>query len=116
MKCDEGYLCVKCGAEVEAILDSALYLRYLLGEVRLEELHLLPECHLGCHRELAQYIVDPDFAPVSCEGFFDKRLIDPDYVRNEESRVTAAWKRLQALPTSGRHLLEYPLDENSEVR
>src|SRR5437660_390556 len=40
-KCDEGYRCDVCGRDVEAITDSELYLRYVLGEVPLEQLHAL---------------------------------------------------------------------------
>jgi hypothetical protein len=32
-KCDEGYRCEVCGLDVEVIVDSDLYLRYVLGEV-----------------------------------------------------------------------------------
>ena len=35
-KCDEGYRCEVCGVDVEAITESDLYLRYVLGEVPLE--------------------------------------------------------------------------------
>ena len=35
-KCDEGYRCEMCGRDVEAIAESDLYLRYVLGEVPLE--------------------------------------------------------------------------------
>ena len=32
-RCDQGYLCEVCGAEVEEITESDLYLAYVLGEV-----------------------------------------------------------------------------------
>ena len=32
-RCDQGYLCEVCGRDVEAITESDLYLRYVLGEV-----------------------------------------------------------------------------------
>ena len=35
-RCDEGYRCEVCGRDVEAVTDSDLYLRYVLGEVPLE--------------------------------------------------------------------------------
>ena len=38
-KCDEGYRCEVCGQDVEAITESDLYLRFVLGEVPLEMLH-----------------------------------------------------------------------------
>ena len=53
--------------------------------------------------------VDRDFEPVFVEGFFDKRLLDKDFVRNEESRISTAWRRLQAIPSLGLALPEYPL-------
>ena len=54
------------------ITDSDLYLRYVLGEVPIYQLHQLPERHVPCNAALAQYIVDPEFAPVSCDGAFAK--------------------------------------------
>src|SRR5207253_5771351 len=60
MKCDEGYVCEVCGRDVEPITDSDLYLRYVLGEVPLERLHLQRERHIRCNPALAQYIADAD--------------------------------------------------------
>ena len=108
-KCDEGYRCEVCGRDVETIVDSDLYLRYVLGEVPLERLHLSPERHVHCNPALAQYIVDPAFAPVGCEGPFAKADLDATFVSNEEQRVTRAWRRLQALPTLRLTIAEYPL-------
>ena len=108
-KCDEGYRCEVCGRDVEAIPDSDLYLRFVLGEVPLEMLHRLPERHITCNPALAQYIVDPDFPPVACDGPFSKAELDPEYVRGEEVRVTRGWRRLQAIPTLGLTVPEYPL-------
>ena len=108
-KCDEGYRCEVCGRDVESITDSDLYLRYVLGEVPLELLHRLPERHICCNPGLAQYIVDPAFVPVSCDGPFDKTALDPEFVRAEEARVTRGWRRLQAIPTLGLSVPEYPL-------
>jgi hypothetical protein len=113
-KCDEGYVCEVCGGDVEAIPESDLYLRYVLGEVPLETLHLLPERHITCNPALAQYIVDPTFPPVTCDGPFSKTTFDPEYVRNEESRVTRGWRRLQAIPTLGLTVPEYPLSVTSD--
>jgi hypothetical protein len=108
-KCDEGYLCEVCGQEVSVVTDSDLYLRYILGEVPLEQLHLNPERHLPCNPALAQYIVDVRFSPVVCEGFFDKRCLDQEYVQAEELRVTQGFQRLQAIPRLGLAIPEYPL-------
>jgi hypothetical protein len=109
MKCDEGYLCDVCGAEVPVVTDSDLYLRYILGEVPMEQLHLHPERHLSCNPALAQYITDSRFPGVVCESFFDKRHLDPAFVRAEEARITQAFQRLLALPTIGLAIPEYPI-------
>ena len=42
-KCDEGYLCCVCGADVEKITDSDLYLRFVIGLLDPELLHAQPE-------------------------------------------------------------------------
>jgi hypothetical protein len=108
-RCDEGYRCEVCGQDVEAITESDLYLRYVLGEVPLEGLHRLPERHVRCNPALAQYIIAEGFAPVACDGPFGKAQLDPAFVREEETRITRAWRRLQAIPTLGLTLAEYPL-------
>jgi len=94
---------------VENITDSDLYLRYILGEVPLERLHLQRERHIDCNPALAQFIVNPEFAAISCPGAFDKRQLDASYVADEEIRVTRGWKRLRAIPTLGLSIAEYPL-------
>jgi hypothetical protein len=115
-KCDEGYRCEVCGRDVEAIVDSDLYLRYVLGEVPLEGLHLAPERHVRCNPALAQYIVDASFEPVACEGPFGKRELDASFVAEEERRVTRAWRRLQEIPTLGLSLAEYPFSVTPDMR
>ena len=110
-KCEQGYLCDVCGSDVEAMTDSDLYLRFILGEVRPEELHVSRERHIRCNPVLAQFIVDPDFQPVACEGAFAKESLDPNSVAEQEERVTRAWRRLQQLPGSGLPILDYPLPE-----
>ncbi len=59
--CDEGYRCEVCGQDVEDLTQSDLYLRYVLGEVDPETLHVSPERHLTCNPTLAQFIVAEDF-------------------------------------------------------
>jgi hypothetical protein len=108
-KCDEGYRCAVCGRDVAAIAESGLYLRYVLGEVPLERLHRLPEHHVRCDPGLAQYVVDPAFEPVACDGPLAKAGLDPEFVRGEERRVTRGWRRLQAIPRLGLAVPEYPL-------
>ena len=110
-KCEQGYLCDVCKSDVEAMTDSDLYLRFVLGEVRTEELHVSRERHIRCNPVLAQFIVDPAFQPVVCDGPFAKELLDASSVAEHEERVTRAWRRLQQLPGSGLPILEYPLPE-----
>jgi hypothetical protein len=110
-RCEQGYLCEVCGQDVGAITDSDLYLRYVLGEVPAEVLHLARERHIRCNPALAQYIVDPEFAPVRCEGAFAKEGLDAAFVAAEEARVTRGWRRLQELPGLGLPIIDYPLPE-----
>jgi hypothetical protein len=110
--CEQGYLCDVCGGDVEEITQSDLYLRYVLGEVHPEKLHVLRERHIRCNPVTAQFIVDPQFEPVRCEGDFAKEKLDPAFVTQEEARVTRGWRRLQELPTLGLATIqEYPLPE-----
>jgi len=108
-KCDEGYRCDVCGGDVEAMADSDLYLRYVLGDVPLERLHLQAERHIHCHPALAQYIVADDFEPLECPGPFNKRGLAAEYVLAQQLRVTNAWRRLQQIPKLGLAIPEYPL-------
>lgn len=113
-RCDEGYRCKVCGSDVEAVTDSDLYLRYILGEVPLEALHLQPECHVRCNPALAQYIHGETWATVTCTGAFAKSNFDAAFVAEETSRISRAWRRLQSLPTLGLSLPEYPLSVTPE--
>ena len=110
-RCEEGYLCEVCGLEVADLIDSDLYLRYVLGEVRPEMLHRLPERHLRCNPALAQYITATEFPQVICDGPFAKQHLDAEHVAEEEARVTRGWRRLQELPGLGLTILDYPLPE-----
>jgi hypothetical protein len=114
-RCEQGYLCEVCGQDVAEITDSDLYLRFVLGEVPAEQLHLLPERHVRCNPALAQYVVDSAFDPVRCEGAFAKEYLDSAFVAEEEARVTRGWRRLQELPALGLPILEYPLPEVREA-
>jgi hypothetical protein len=110
--CEQGYLCEVCGGDVEGIPDSDLYLRYVLGEVPPEQLHILRERHIRCNPTLAQFILDPGFEPVRCQGAFAKDQLDPAFVAEQELRVTRAWRRLQEIPSLGLATIqEYPLPE-----
>jgi hypothetical protein len=109
--CEQGYLCDVCGQDVEAITDSDLYLRYIMGEVSPLVLPTLRERHIRCNPATAQYIVDDGFEPVQCEGFFAKQNLDAAYVAQQEALVTRAWQRLQEVPRLGIPMTEYPLPE-----
>ena len=114
-KCEEGYLCDVCGGDVEHIWESDLYLRYVIGRVDPETLHTTRERHIRCNPTLAQFIVDPDFEPVTIEGPFDKRQLDASYVREQERLITRGWQRLKELAhQEGVSLLDYPLPEVRE--
>ena len=109
-QCEQGYLCEVCGTDVEDITVSDLYLRYVLGEVDPETLHVSPERHIRCNPTLAQFIVDESFAPVVIEGFFAKDNLDSEFVFDEETRITAGFRRLkEVFLIEGMPITEYPL-------
>lgn len=110
-RCEQGYLCDVCGLEVEELAESDLYLRYVLGEVEPETLHVLPERHIRCNPTVAQFIVADTFRPVTVEGPFAKAELDPEHVAEEEARVTRGYLRLLELPGLGLPIVEYPLPE-----
>ncbi|MAT68640.1 MAG: hypothetical protein CMJ58_03875 [Planctomycetaceae bacterium] len=113
-KCDEGYLCEVCGEDVAELVDSDLYLRYVIGMLDPEVLHTTPERHVRCNPTLAQFIVDDDFAAVTVEGDFDKRALDPVFVRERETLVTRGWRRLKQLAGRDERIIDYPLPEVRE--
>ena len=110
-KCEEGYLCDVCGQDVAELIDSDLYLRYIVGMLDPEVLHTTPERHICCNPALAQYIIADDFEPVVVEGPFDKRTLDPQFVREQESLLTRGWQRLKEVARSGVPIIQYPLPE-----
>jgi len=111
VRCEQGYLCEVCGLEVEDVTGSDLYLRYVLGEVDPETLHVQPERHLTCNPTVAQFIKAEGFPPVAVAGPFDKAGLDPGFVAEEEARVTRGYLRLLELPGSGLPITDYPLPE-----
>jgi hypothetical protein len=113
-RCDEGYICEVCGHDVESIVDSDLYLRYVIGKLDPEALHTSRERHIRCNPMLAQFIVDNRFEPVVLEGDFDKRRLDSDFVRQREELITSGWRRLNEVATSGIPIAEYPLQHVRE--
>jgi hypothetical protein len=110
-RCDEGYLCDVCGAEVANITESDLYLSYVIGEVGPRELLAAPERHIRCNPARAQFIVDPHFDPVTLTGPFAKSELDARHVRAREDLVTRGWRRLREVHRLGVPISEYPLDE-----
>ena len=110
-KCEEGYLCEICGKDVEEITDSDLYLRFVIGMLDPETLHTASERHIRCNPTLAQFIVDARFDAIQIDGPFDKRQLDPDYVRQRERLVTRGWKRLREVAPLDIPIVEYPLPE-----
>ncbi len=110
-RCDQGYLCEVCGDPVPEIVDSDLYLSFILGLVDSRALLSRPERHIRCNAVQAQFIVDEHFAPVTADGPFDKRGLDREYVRTQEELVTRAWRRLQEVATLGIPISDYPLEE-----
>jgi hypothetical protein len=110
-RCDQGYLCDVCGEEVAEIVDSDLYLTFILGRVEARALLARPERHIRCNPVQAQFIVDERFPPMNAEGAFDKRQLDPDDVRSQEEIVTRGWRRLQEVVALRIPISEYPLPE-----
>ena len=108
-KCDEGYLCEVCGEEVPSIIESDLYLRYVLGEVTSEALPSAPERHLRCNPTLAQFIDDDRFAGVTVDGPFGRGELDAAFVTEETARVTAGYRRLREVVREGLPVSDYPL-------
>jgi hypothetical protein len=110
-RCERGYLCDVCGEEVAEIVDSDLYLSYIVGLVDSKSLLARPERHIRCNPVQAQFIVDEQFHPVVVEGPFDKRSLDPRYVAEQEDLLTRGWRRLQEVSSKGIAIGEYPLPE-----
>jgi hypothetical protein len=108
-KCDEGYICEVCGEAVDEIVDSDLYLRFVIGQVPESELTKSPERHILCNPVQAQFIVHDDFEPVIVDGPFDKRLLDEEHVRQQEDLITRGWLRIREVTGSGLPVSEYPL-------
>jgi hypothetical protein len=97
---------------VAEIVDSDLYLRYVIGLIEPEVLHTSRERHIRCNPTLAQFIVDEQFEPVHASGAFDKRQLDAAYVRQQETLVTRGWRRLKELQGGAETaIINYPLPE-----
>ncbi|TWU57269.1 hypothetical protein [Rubripirellula reticaptiva] len=112
-KCDEGYLCDVCRGDVASIVDSDLYLRYVIGELDPEVLHTRPERHIRCNPVLAQFIDHSRFEAVAVEGDFAKANLDAGYRDARTVLVTRGYERLlEIAATEGdRDVTMYPLPE-----
>lgn len=112
-KCDEGYLCEVCGDDVSSIVESDLYLRYVIGELDPEVLHTSPERHIRCNPVVAQFIIHEEFESLQVDGVFDKASLDTDYVASRTELVTRGYARLlEIAATEGdRDVTAYPLPE-----
>lgn len=116
-RCDQGYLCRVCGHEVEQITDSELYLRFVIGEIDPEHLHLLPDCHLRCSPSMSQFIDDPRFgSPVELKGPFSLENLDAEFVVQKRALVNRGYQRLWEIKQLGRNSIpihDYPLPERT---
>ena len=115
-KCDQGYPCELCDEPVKNIIESSLYLRYVLGEVEAHELFSAPERHLKCDLELAQFIVHEKFErpTISSESKAAQSELSQEQRLKKESRVTAGWLRLREVVHMGISITEYPLPEDAD--
>lgn len=113
MKCDEGYRCEVCDNDVTSIVESDLYLRFVIGELDPERLHVAPERHIRCNPVLAQFIEDDRFESVTCDGAMSLSDLDPDFVAERRDLVTRGYRRLHEIVTwtDDRDLTQYPLPE-----
>lgn len=116
MKCDEGYRCDVCGSDVTSIVESDLYLRYVIGELDPETLHTAPERHIRCNPVLAQFIEAPEWMPVIVDGPMSLQHLDPLFVAERRSLVTRGFLRLQEIIAwdEERDITMYPLPEAIE--
>ncbi|TWU43973.1 hypothetical protein Q31b_15070 [Novipirellula aureliae] len=112
-KCDQGYLCEVCGNDVTGIVDSDLYLRYVIGELDPEVLHTSPERHLRCNPVLAQFIDHVDFEPVVVLGELSRNHLDTEFVSQRSKLVTRGYERLREIAAEEgvRDVTAYPLPD-----
>lgn len=110
-KCDEGYLCEVCGEEVTSIVDSDLYLRFVIGQLDAERLHVSPERHLRCNPVNAQFIDDERFPVVVVDGPFAIAELDANFVAEQRAWISLGYRRLWEIIQSDPPLAitEYPL-------
>lgn len=114
-KCEKGYLCVVCGKEVEDLIDSELYLRYTVGWLDPEKLHIAPERHLLCNPALSQFIDDERFHAIVVSADACKSQLDPEFVAQRTELLTRGYRRLLEIQHAGESvsITDYPLPEAS---
>ena len=112
-KCDEGYRCEVCGRDVTSIVDSDLYLRFVIGELDPEVLHTSPERHLRCNPVLSQFIRCDGFTEVIVDGDFGAHSLDANFVAQRVDLVTRGYLRLLEVADNkhGGDVTSYPLPE-----
>lgn len=115
-KCDEGYRCEVCGLDVRGLVDSDLYLRFVIGELDPEVLHTSPERHIRCNPVLAQFIEHERFEPVVISGALSRDSLDREFVQRRVALVTRGYARLWELAESSTacDVTAYPLPEAIE--
>ena len=113
MKCDEGYRCEVCGQDVTSIVESDLYLRFVIGEIAAEVLHTAAERHIRCNPVLAQFIDDARFSDVKINGPMSIAELDTGFVNERRELVTRGFRRLlEIVQWTGNHAItSYPLPE-----
>ncbi|WDQ15258.1 hypothetical protein [Rhodopirellula sp. P2] len=112
-KCDEGYRCEVCGEDVMSIVDSDLYLRYVIGHLDPEKLHVSPERHIRCNPILAQCIRDQRVHPVTLTGPFALSELDSSHAEAMVELVTRGYQRLWEINAEDgdRDVTDYPLPD-----
>ncbi len=116
-KCEQGYLCSVCGKEVEEICDSELYLRYTIGWLDPERLHIAPERHLHCNPALSQFIQHERFANLQVPPNLEKKGLDPTFVAKRTDLLTRGYVRLLEIQQAEHtvSLTDYPLPEAQAI-
>ena len=112
-ECDQGYPCQVCRGDVASIVDSDLYLRFVIGELDPEVLHTAPERHLRCNPVLTQFIEDDRFDAVIVDGPMSRDQLDDEFVQERVRLVSAGYRRLLQIAArdGDRDVTGYPLAE-----
>ena len=102
-----------CREDVTSIVESDLYLRYVIGELDPEVLHTTPERHIRCNPILAQFIEHESFPGVIVLGELSKLELDKAFVEERTTLVTRGYRRLREIAATEdtRDVTAYPLPE-----